>query len=370
VSPPANTVDALHRILHGVLAALPDRPDRLAARDLAIDATASRHDPSMWEDFVVLAGHHGVLGVIDAALPQSARELAKRRLAIDELWQSHLTQSLQTAVAALAEVGVDACALKGPVLAARLYPTPVSRSCLDIDLLVRPEDCDRAVRALERVGYRAPMRESARYLRRYSHHVGLSHAGLAPLELHFRAYEGFGVTLPSRVLLGRAKPFPLSATQSVLVPSPEDELLYLAVHAAGHSFIRLVWLFDLKLLVRRYPAIDWDRVARDADELGVATAVGYALRLLRDWLGVSIEPLPARLARRGVRTAVADCMLHEVSRPQPRSATDTLGGLLFTSLLCDQVSSGAWLVQHHLLRVTRRRFHAIAPAYLPARWSA
>jgi hypothetical protein len=193
---------------------------------------------------------------------------------------------------------------------------------------------------------------------------------MAPIELHFRAYAGFGVELPASVLLDRAEPFRLSDTLSVLAPSPEDEFLYLATHAAGHSFIRLVWLYDLKLLVRRYPTLDWDRIASRAAAFGVATPVAYAARLLQNWLGVPVDGLPGSFRRPSLRSKMADRLLSEVSRPQPRSMRDNLGGLLFTSLLCDRLGSAAWLLQHHVLRSTRRRLHQIAPALLPERWSA
>jgi hypothetical protein len=67
---------------------------------------------------------------------------------------------------------------------------------------------------------------------------------------------------------------------------------------------------------------------------------------------------------------MADYLLAEVSRPQPPSVRDNLGGLVFTALLCDRWSSGAWLLRHHLLRGTRRRLKNIAPGYLPEEWSA
>jgi hypothetical protein len=49
---------------------------------------------------------------------------------------------------------------------------------------------------------------------------------------------------------------------------------------------------------------------------------------------------------------------------------DNFGGLLFTSMLCDRVGSGAWLLQHHILRSTKRRLKRAAPTYLPENWSA
>jgi hypothetical protein len=153
------------------------------------------------------------------------------------------------------------------------------------------------------------------------------------------------------------------------VPSPEDEFIYLAVHAAGHSFIRLVWLYDLKLLIRKHPALDWDQVFTRSEALGVLSAVAFTVRLLRAWLEVEPDSLPPLFGRRGGRSRIADRLLPEVSRPQPRSLRDNLGGLLFTSMLCDTPTASLWLVQHHLGRMARRRMYRALPLIIPESWS-
>jgi hypothetical protein len=168
----------------------------------------------------------------------------------------------------------------------------------------------------------------------------------------------------------RARRFLVRADLPILVMSAEDEFVYLAAHAAGHSFIRLVWLYDLKLLLDKHPTIDWQQVADRARAFGVLSVVVYAIRLLEEWLAAAIPDLPDRLKRRTVRSRIADQLLTEVSTPQRQSVRDNLGGLLFTSLLCDRFASGAWLLQHHILRTTRRRLYRLAPVYMPPRWSA
>jgi hypothetical protein len=367
-------IESLRPTLLALLSAIPGEP---AAFSKALEPVACRNDTGVWQGLVDCASQHGVLGVIDrpltteARLPADVRDATERRLVIDQLWQEHMVNGLQDAVGALARAGVEACAMKGPVLAARLYPAGAIRHCLDLDLLVQADDFDRAVSALTEAGYTTPATGvSAAYMRLHSHHLGFSRAAAAPVELHFRTYAGFGVVLPAGVLFDRAEPFRLTETLTVLAPSPENEFIYLATHAAGHSFIRLVWLYDLKLLVRRYPSLDWDRIAHRAHALGVATPVAYTTRLLHDWLGVSTGTLSTQLLRRAVRTRIADWLLPEVSRPQPASMRDNFGGLLFTSLLCDRVGSGAWLLQHHILRAMKRRLKRAAPAYLPENWSA
>ena len=356
------------------LQCLPDERERFTR---ALEAFSHRRSLADWNELVAIASYHGVLSVLDwrslpddVEIPREARDAAQQRVAVQHVWHRHLMSGLRTAVAALNDAGVPVCAVKGPVLAERLYPVPESRHCLDLDLLVEPGDFDRAAQVLIGAGYRTGDSATLDYLRQFSHHLEFSGTGLPPIELHFRTYAGFGAELPASVLLDRAQQFALNGTLSVLTPSPEEEFVYLCIHAAGHSFIRLVWLYDLKLLVRRYPALNWDRVLSTAERFGVIGPVAYATRLLQLWLGVSLEDVPRSLQDRTVRSKMADWLLDEVSTPQPKSMRDNFGGLLFTSLLCDRVTSGGWLLQHHMLRFTRRKLRQMAPTVLPERWSA
>jgi hypothetical protein len=373
MSTTARQVRKQHQLLLELLRSLPDDPDLFR---MLIQRLAGASDSSAWDDLLTNAAYHGVLSVLDWGLvpsvdiPARIRAESTRRLAVQQIWHAHLVSGLRAAVAALAQADVDVCALKGPLLAERLYPKPWARHCLDLDVLVHPEDFDRAARVLADCGYATGGADTTKYQRQFGHHVEFSRTGRAPIELHFRAYAGFGVELPASMLLDRAARHRLDSSHDVLTPAAEDEFIYLATHAAGHSFIRLVWLYDLKLLARRHPSMNWEHVAERATAMGVASPVAYALALLRQWLGFSVQGLPARLVHRTARSRMADWLLSEVSRPQPVSVRDNLGGLIFTSLLCDRMKAGAWLFQHHVLRATRRRLQLTAPTILPAHWSA
>jgi hypothetical protein len=104
--------------------------------------------------------------------------------------------------------------------------------------------------------------------------------------------------------------------------------------------------------------------------MGVLTVVAYTLRLLNRWLDVPDATLPNTLRHPGWRARLADRLLDEVSRPQPVSMRDNLGGLLFTSLLCDRMTRGLWMFQHHVGRSARRKIRKLAPSLVPERWSA
>jgi len=322
------------------------------------------------------ASRHGVLGILRSLLPPRS-DLAGTPLAptgleaaADALWYEHLMRGMAEVVRLLGRAGIPTCALKGPALAERLYTQPAARLSTDIDLLVHPDDFERAGAALQAAGYATEHGYAADYLRSHSHHLPFVHQNRAPLELHFRAYAGFGTIIPAAPILSRAVPYALRGEDGVLVPCPEDEFLLLAVHAAGHSFVRLIWLYDLKLLLLKHPELDFDRVGAHARSLGVSTVVGYTLHVLRSWMQVRTDAALRVLGPRPARARLADILLRAASTPSHQQTRDNLTGLLFTSLLCDRTSSSAWLLQHHILRATRRRLHRLAPGCLPARWSA
>ena len=77
--------------------------------------------------------------------------------------------------------------------------------------------------------------------------------------------------------------------------SPEDELLYLAVHAARHRFVRLGWLVDLRLFIERHPDLRWDVAGSRAGALRVRRAAAVALAVLEKRLRFGL-PAPARSA--------------------------------------------------------------------------
>jgi hypothetical protein len=358
-----------------VLAALRAFPDSTPTFSEHLEQFAASATTAHWAQLFAYASYHGVLTVVRAAIgcnpsvPAEIREDVDRRCAVEQLWYDHMSAELERSVSLLSSAGIDPLALKGLALARRLYPSPAMRHCMDIDLLVPPEEFDRASAALRAAGYASETGVSASYLRRYGHHLTFTRAGSVPVELHFQSYAGFGVVLPAHMLLARARPMPLSDSVSVKIPAPEDEFLYLAVHAAGHSFVRLVWLYDLKMLLRRHPVFAWDELYRRAADLHVLTVVDYAVRVLRRWMLGGAAPAALGLGAR-VRERLADRLLPEASSPRDVGIRANLGGLMFTAVLCDSAAKGASLVTHHVGRALRRRMQRLAPGMLPEEWSA
>ena len=355
-------------LLDRLVAAIPNDPERFGALCSGI---------TDWPALVESAARDGVLGIVrrelgrrEIRLPADAYAVMERLHASQALWQANVIRALDAALDALEAGGIRTVVLKGPALVERFYPDPSLRCSSDLDLLVADADTDRAVAALEPLGYAVETGVSARYARRHHHHLHLIGRRPPVIELHFRAYAGFGVTMAAEDLLDRARAHQTAGGARCLVLAPEDEALYLAVHAAGHCFDRLLWLYDLKLLVAHEPGIDWDAVATRARGFGVMAAFALACDMLRQRLGVTIPPAatahaPARLGRR----IVARFVDGRIAPPAPGPLV-TLRQLLTMAALCDTASARTRFVRHHVARLARRRAQRWLPALSPAEWGA
>lgn len=317
------------------------------------------------------ATEQGVAGILLARLSAAgfASQVAVARFERERLagrlrarW---LEETLAAALRPLNAGGVRAAVLKGPLLARRLYDDPSLRPSVDIDLLVAEHDLDRALVALEGGGFeQEPDSPRRRYFRTLHHHLHLQRKGSAPLELHFHAHRGFGQVLRSAPLLGRARPGSGPEGTRVYVLAPEDELLYLAVHGAGHLFARLLWLLDLKQAVARWE-LDWELLARRAREGGYAGVLGFALEELRRRLGVATPDLG--LPKAGARLELVRRIRDELGFDE-RTPSTTAGILSASALLCDG-SRPAWrYLSANLARVARRRVQRHFPGLAPEEW--
>ncbi len=352
--------------LDGLLAALPDDTGSFTRRCAEV-----RDWPALLRD----GEREGVAAVLHAAirdagltLPFEARQAAERQGALDALWRAQLDRTLDEALAALDAHAIRVVPLKGPALAERLYPDPSVRPSSDLDLLVAPGDLDRAAAALATLGYQPEAGPADRYHRAHHHHIHLLRAQPPMIELHFRAYAGFGIVVPADALLARAAERRTARGRRIWVPAPEDEWLYLAVHAAGHAFERLIWLHDLKLLLRRHPDLDWTAVADRARALGVATAVAATCDALRR-LDTPVPVARGLGVSRGPRRLLL-VPLGAVARRAGAGPTRTLAQLLWMSSLCDRPACAVRFLAHHGGRIARRRVHRSFPGLAPAEWSA
>lgn len=200
-------------------------------------------------------GHEGAEGW--TALTQQAR----RHTAESLLRKKALRQVLNN----LAAHGVCPLLLKGMPLGYTHYPAPEMRPCCDTDLLVRQRDIQRVDQVLRDLGYIPCTMPSGQFV---MHQLTYAKTGLAGVErvvdVHWKISnrQVFANCLSFDELAPKARPVPRLG-DSAFALAPEHALLHACLHRIAHQDQRgrLIWLYDLHLLVGRMTPDEIDRFA-------------------------------------------------------------------------------------------------------------
>lgn len=228
--------------------------------------------------------------------------------------------------------GIRWVAMKGPVVAALLYPEVGDRTYADLDLLVHRHDFPVAVRVLEELGYGHVIRNWALAEDMLAGQLPMGGPSF-DVDLHWHLHYSredrrpFGI-LPEE-MIERARPVSVSGVRAPAL-DPVDTLLTLAFHAARSDGHRLIWLKD----VERSVAVerpDLDELVRRCRAYDCGPPVGLILRRSRSLLDAEIPddtlralmPTTLRAAEDLVLAAGHPVQLHDrptVARAFTRSA--------------------------------------------------
>ncbi|MGH9291701.1 MAG: nucleotidyltransferase family protein [Acidimicrobiales bacterium] len=161
--------------------------------------------PERWRLFLDEAGYERVLGLVAGAVSNGMLAVTEEQAG--ELHEHHVAQlcgdllregELVGVVALLSESGLDYRVLKGAGVAHLDYPDPAMRSFCDVDLLVRSDEWDEAMAALQAHGWRRQFGEPRPgFDRRFVKAMLLTRdGGASELDLHRTLALGpFGLTV-------------------------------------------------------------------------------------------------------------------------------------------------------------------------------
>ncbi len=219
-----------------------------------------------------------------------------REAAVELVRQRELVATLES----LAAQGIQPLLMKGAALAYTHYESPALRPRCDTDVFVRERDVDAIEKVLTTLGYGRPNAVSGSlvcyqcaYVRRDRH--GVQHA----LDVHWRINNG--------QLFARALSYEEAACQAVPVPplgqharglAPVHALFLACVHRAAHEHApyyigdtahyggdRLIWLYDIHLLLSRLSREELDAFVELAASRQVRTVCLAALRRTQECFG-------------------------------------------------------------------------------------
>jgi hypothetical protein len=225
--------------------------------------------------------------------------------------------------------------MKGPAVAALLYPEVTDRSYSDLDLLVDRRDYPTAMRILEELGYQHDIHNWALAEEVLAGQVGMANGAVhvdLHWHLHYSRQDRRQYAFDVQSMISRRRTVVLSGVTAPTL-DPVDTLLTLAFHAARSDGHRLLWFKDVERSLA-VEAPDLDEVARRCHDQRCAAPVGVMLDRSRvvldaDVPEVTIErltPATLRTAYRVTCSIVDPIQFHErptITRAFTRSVRST-----------------------------------------------
>lgn len=196
--------------------------------------------------------------------------------------------------ATLAADGIPYLVLKGPIVAATVYPDPATRTMLDLDLLIRESDLDRAISVLGQIGYEVPERFAG-----WQMNVGDSPPmidmafGSAPLELH-TAIDSIPIGDPAfESAWARARRVATGHGMELPALDPAELFAHVVMHASRqHRFAGgLRTLLDVSLFLRSAESakLDWQVLDEEWQRRRISPWIALTIELASVLLG---SPVP------------------------------------------------------------------------------
>lgn len=274
----------------------------LASADIASPRDPSRLlEPDLdWRRLYRLIRRERAAGPVWRFLEPVRHQLAggfsrrlKRAAAVEGLRQQQLLEKVEASVEALNAAGVTPLLLKGAALVLTCYDDVRQRPMADIDLLVRPDEAERAREALLDSGWdRDRETYPAEMYGRHYHQPPVEDAGGSGIELELHT----GLLVPGHPfafgpgdLWRRAREVGCGAG-TALVPDRRDHLLYVCLHFAwGHTLGSAGWrtFRDVGVLTAA-GAFPWQEFLESAGDARAEPAAYWTLRLARELARVEV----------------------------------------------------------------------------------
>jgi hypothetical protein len=316
-----------------------------------------------WDALAALARRHSVFPLLyrqlAALVPQDVPPDSLRRM--KERYQANAARNLflmgelETVLRALGDEDITAIPFKGPVLAIAGYGDLSLRRFVDLDVIVRGVDVERAIGALLRLGYRAdPVVSSLQqsFLIRTQHELAFKRdEGRLIVELHWGvAPRRFASDLSAEELWSHARTQTIG-NREFLTLAPEDTLLALCAHGSKHLWERLAWVCDIAEWLASHPEMNWTELLTRASRTGQERMLFTGLQLAAELLDASLPPSAARAIESDPAVARLVEQARRVIFHDPPRPPGMVSGLRF-NLRARRTWLGKWSYLRHLLTPT------------------
>lgn len=276
-----------HEILAHCCNVAPDQDQLLKIRSCMSNAV----DAERLIDLAVKEGLAGFLykNFFKAGLLETLNPKHKQRLYtiyyLTVRYNLKLIHGLNTILEPLNQKGVPVVLIQGIALLQQVYRDIGLRPMQGMNLWVRPNDYQCLVNTLISQGFE-----------RDSLYLNTFKKGEAVLDIHSHILRADRIK-SGDYLLNKSQTGIFNNTVSVdldgrkaLCLGPQDQFLYLGLHALKHNLDRLVWLADIKSLIADWNQADWKTLMNQAEVLGQKTTLFYILFLLKGIFKFELPP--------------------------------------------------------------------------------
>jgi hypothetical protein len=253
-----------------------------------------------WDYLFGTAQAHGLLPLLHKHVTSTAGDLVpghflsrlKRETVANSQNVLHLVGKQLRVHKLFKENGIAVALFKGPLLAQMAYGEIALRQAGDIDLLIERRHFDHARSLLESLGYemfpRLTPAQLASHLNNNCEIQFMRDEWFTVVDLHWElAPRSFVFNVKAEEIMSRLQSVSFAGT-TVETFSPEDLVLYQAMHGAKHLWRRLEWITSLAESVRASAAIDWDTILERATQARATRMLGLGLRLVEEFSDVQI----------------------------------------------------------------------------------
>jgi hypothetical protein len=255
---------------------------------------------SDWARFLRVVRRHRLEGMASHALagagvavpPEVAQPLEQRAAVIA---RRNLTMAEESArlQQAFDKAGIVNLVLKGAAVTALAYGNAPVKQAWDIDLVVPPEQVEKAIVVLGLSGYRMVSPAEQLTLAQLRIYVALGREFILAGRNHIFVELKWTLDQNPSVLSGITARSP---SQTVIGPgeapirtlSKDDLFSYTCVHGGRHCFSRLKWLADVGAWLAQEAPEEIERLYRAAEQRGAGRSAGEALLLCRQFLDTDI----------------------------------------------------------------------------------
>lgn len=220
--------------------------------------------------------------------PASIRQELLRVSGLEALKDAAVRRELPRVLAALAQSGIHPVLLKGTPLSFSVYPSAGLRPRADTDLLIAHADVEAAHRVLSSLDYTTANSIAGDHVLHQR-----AYAGAISLDVHWKVLNPamFSDLLTFDDLRSQAVAVPALGPQAVAAGSIHA-LLLACVHRVAHhgadNSDRLIWLYDIHLLLQNMDAAAFHEFAKLAAALQMRSLCRAGIHCARIWFGTTV----------------------------------------------------------------------------------